>query len=178
MCMHVYVCVRADTPHLRSPSDPALHKERAGGKQNAWGKPGRRARMRAGNNPGSGEDSSPRRDCCSPPGRCCTCWRRGSSGAGRGPAAASRGPPYRPWHTRCILPSPALARPHAAPAHRPLPPSIPHTAPASRSGCTAPAQHRSSAGGKDKSLLSPLRRPGARGCPPVAGQVQAGGGTA
>lgn len=178
--MHVYVCacVSALTPPIPAlPSDPALHKERAGGKENAWGKPGRRTTMRARNTPGSGGDGQSPQGLLLPAGKILHVVEEGSSGAGRGPGAASRGHPAvsamaDPLH-------PALVRPHLPP-QRPSRclPSARHTAPAPAAAAQPPPSIVARRTGKDEPLRSPLRRPGARGCPRAAGQVQAGGGTA
>lgn len=97
-CMHacVCVCVPVLTPP-RSLSDPALHKERPGGRQKCpeEAAPGRRGRRTARHAPGSGGDGQSLPGRLLSAGLCCpeNDARGGGGGApGRGEGAAARGP--------------------------------------------------------------------------------------
>lgn len=163
ICMYVCMCVsvRSDT---RSPSDHALHKEGAGGKQNDRRKQSR-GRLKALSAP---RTRSPHWDNCSLPGsaarKMCTWWRGGSSRAGRGRC----GPEALAGDPLCGHGRPA-SRGVRAPVRSPPRLTAPHlSAPALASPCLSspqrtalcpltshlPAQPPHRSGGKGQTLAS------------------------
>lgn len=167
MCMYVRVCLRWHPPSpLSHQILPYIRSVQVGrktpGESQGGGQWWELEILRAAEGTGS-----PHRDCCSPPGRYCTWWRRGAPGREEGlglPAGDT--PPYRPWQTRCILPSSALTCPHSAPAAAspPLgtPPPLPQRPHSPRPASSQGGRERTSPSGPRCGAPGPAVVPGLR----------------
>lgn len=171
VCVCMYVC--APTPPSPLSIRSALHKEPAGGEQNAWGKPGRRARMRGRNSPGSRGDWQSPQGLLLPAGKMPHVLEEGELRGGERAWGCQPGTgrigPADPLH-------PALGRPRL-PSRHPSAPAVPPLGWAHRPGPARPRPASARPAGQDESPCPRCGAPGPR-LSPAEGQGRAGGGTA